>query len=152
MYDFNTFAYTHLQFLPPNNLAHTLSLLAEVLACSPHYAQALRTLRVVGCTTTDVPESCNHETVYKTPDERIMGLLENAPHIYSFTLDVNLTRAIHYFPQTVTALTSLRTIRDLRLMTFLAAGFLAVCNHLLESIPEEKPPEVPAGVPELVRW
>jgi len=82
-----------------------------------------------------------------------MILLENAPHIYSFTLDLNLTRAIHYFPQTLTALTFLRIIRDLRLVTLLATGSLAESNHLLESIPEEKAPEVPAGVlPELVRW
>jgi len=144
MYHFNTFAYTHLQFLPPNSLlslARALSLLAEVLACSPRYAQAVRTLRIVGCTTTDVPESCNHETVYRALDERIMVLLENAPQLYSLTLDLNITRAIHYFPRTLTALARVRTIRDLRLATFLAAGSLVESNQLLESVPEEKPPE-----------
>ncbi|KAH9955302.1 hypothetical protein BC827DRAFT_880535 [Russula dissimulans] len=144
MYGFNMFAYTHLQFLPPNNLlslARALSLLAELLASSPLYAQAVRTVRIVGCTTTDVPEGCNHEAVYRALDERIMVLLGNAPHIYSFTLDLNLTRAIHYFPRTLTTLARVRTIRDLRLATFLAAGSLAESNHLLEYVPEEKPPE-----------
>jgi len=143
MYDLNTFAYTHLQFLPPNSLlslARALSLLAEVLACSPHYAQAVRTLRIVGCTSTDVPERCSHEAVYRALDERITVLLENAPHIYSFTLDLNLTRAIHYFPRTLTTLAQVRTIRDLRLATFLAAGSSAESNLLLENVLEVKPP------------
>jgi len=107
MYTFNTFAYTHLQFLPPNNLfslARSVYQLAEVLACSPQYAEAVRTIRIVGWNTVDIPESCDHETVYKALDEGVTTLLKHASHVYSLTLDLNLTKAINYFPRTFTTL------------------------------------------------
>ena len=123
MHGFITFAYTHLQFLPPNSLfslARSVHQLAEVLARSPRYAEAVRTIHIVGWDTVDVPEGWDYEAVYKALDAGIMALLENAPHINSFTLDLNPTRTINHFPQTFMMLTRVRTIRNLRLATFLA--------------------------------
>jgi hypothetical protein len=143
MYSFNTFAYTHLQFLPPNglfSLARSVHILAEVLARSPRYKEAVRTVRIVGWNANDVPPGYTHEMLYNCLDEGIMTTLENAPHIYLFTLDLNLTRAIHYFPQTFAALSRVRTIHDLRLATFLAPTYTDGNNPLLERIPDEAPP------------
>jgi hypothetical protein len=143
MYSFNTFAYTHLQFLPPNgpfSLARSIYRLSEVIVCSQHYAEAVRTVRIVGWSTIDVPEGYDNETVYKAIDEGITALLENIPHVYSFTLDLNLTKAINYFPKTFTTLTRVRTIRDLRLATFLVPTYTAENNPILGHTPDEAPP------------
>jgi hypothetical protein len=143
MYTFNTFAYTHLQFLPPNNLfslARSVCWLSEVLARSPRYAEAVRTIRIVGWNTVDIPEGFGHEEVYNALDEGVTALLGNAPHVYSFTLDLNPTRAINYFPKTFAKLIWVRTIHDLRLATFLAPTYTAESNPLLERIPNEAPP------------
>jgi hypothetical protein len=131
MYSFNTLAYTHLQFLPPNSLfalSRSIYYLATMLACSPHYAAAVRTACIVGWNTTDIPDGRCHEAVHNALDLGIGILLENVPHIYSFTLDLNRTGAVHYFPQTFTRLTRVRTIRDLRLATFLVPTYIATDN------------------------
>lgn len=143
MYGFNTLTYRHLQFLPPNSLfsiARSVHRLAEVLACSPHYAQAVRTLRIVGWNATDIPEGCSHEMVYKCLDEGVTAILENATHIHWLTLDFELTKAIHYFPKTFATLTRVRTIRTLRLATFLALTHMAENNPMPEYNPGEAPP------------
>jgi hypothetical protein len=143
MYSFNTFTYTHLQFLPPNDLlslARSVYLLAKVLACSPLYREAVRTVRIVGWDATDASDGCTHDMAYKSLDGGIMTVLENAPHIYLLTLDFNQTKAIHYFPQTFATLSRVRTIRDLRLATFLAPTYVAENNPLLERIPDEAQP------------
>jgi hypothetical protein len=139
MYSLNTLAYTHLQFLPPNSLfslSRSIYELATMLACSPHYAAAVRTACIVGWNTTGIPDGHSHKAVHNILDIGIRILLENAPHIYSFTLDLNQTGAVHYFPQTFTSLTRVRTIRDLRLATFLVPSYITVGNdppleHLL---------------------
>jgi hypothetical protein len=143
MYGFNAFAYTHLQFLPPNSLfslARSVYQLAEVLAGSPQYAEAVRTIRIVGWDTVDIPEGYDHETVYKALDEGVTALLKHAPHVYSLTLDLNPTKAINYFPRTFTTLIRVRTIRDLRLATFLVPTYTVETSPLRERIPDEAPP------------
>lgn len=143
MYSFNTFAYTHLQFLPPNSLfslARSIYRLSEVLACSRHYADAVRTVRIIGWNTVDIPEGCTHEAVYRALDDGIAALLEKSPHVYSFILDLNQSKAINYFPKTFTALTLVRTIRNLRLATFLVPSYTAENNPLLAPVPNETPP------------
>ena len=143
MYSFNTFAYTHLQFLPPNSLfslACTVNRLAEVLACTPHYAQAVRTLRIVGWCTVNIPDGYNREKVYNALDGGVNSILKNAPHIHSLTLDFNLSREIHFFPQTFAALAQVRTVRHLRLTPFL----VPMCkpeddNNWQERTPEQAP-------------
>jgi hypothetical protein len=143
MYGFNTFAYTHLQFLPPislYSLARSVYQLAEELARSPSYAEAVRTIRIVGWNTVEIPESCDHETVYKALDEGVTGLLKHAPHVYSLTLDLNPSRAVNYFPKTFAALIRVRTIRDLRLATFLVPTHTVESGSLLEGVPDEAPP------------
>jgi hypothetical protein len=143
MYSFNTLTYRHLQFLPPNSLfslARTVHRLAEVLACSPHYAQAVRTLHIVGWNAADIPDGCSHEMVYTCLDEGVTAILENASHIYWLTLDFELTKAIHYFPKTFATLVRVRTIRTLRLATFLALTHIAENNPLPERNPDEASP------------
>jgi hypothetical protein len=140
MYDFNTFAYTHLQFLPPNSLfslARSIHRLGEVLACSPRYAEAVRTVRIVGWNTIDIPDGIDHQLVYKSLDEGVKTVLENAPQIHGLTLDLDLTKMAHRFLKTFAALTRARTIRNLRLTTFFAPTYH---NPLLEGIPVETPP------------
>jgi hypothetical protein len=66
--------------------------LTEVLACSPLFREAVRTVRIVGWNATDVPDGCNHDIVFKSLDGGIMTILENAPHIYFLTLDLNMTK------------------------------------------------------------
>jgi len=143
MYDFNAFAYTHLQFLPPNSLfslARSVCQLADVLACSPQYAEAVRTIRIVGWNTVDIPEGCDHEAVYKALDEGVTTLLKHASHVYSLALDLNPTKAINYFPKTFTKLIRVRTIRNLRLATFLVPTYTAETSPLRERVPNEAPP------------
>ncbi len=143
MYGFNTFAYTHLQFLPPNDLfslARSIHQLAEVLACSPHYRQAVRSVRIDGWNATNIPDSYDHGMVYKALDEGVMTILKNTPHIYSLTLDLNLTKAIHCFPQTFATLMRVRTIRDLRLAMFLVPMCMDENDPMQEHIPDEAPP------------
>lgn len=143
MYSFNTFAYTHLQLLPPNSLfslAHSVCQLSAVLACSPHYAAAVRTIRIVGWTTPDVPEGCNREVVYQALDEGIVGLLEHGRHVYSLTLDLSLTKTLNYFPKTLSALAQVRTIRDLRLTPFYPPTYAAESSPPLDGVPSEEPP------------
>ncbi|KAI0299033.1 hypothetical protein B0F90DRAFT_1668851 [Multifurca ochricompacta] len=143
MYKFNTFAYTHLQFTPPNtlfSLARSISLLGEVLACSPHYVEAVRTIRIVGWNTMNIPEGWDHDVVYNALDEGIMCLLEYGRHVYSLTLDLSLTKSINYLPKTFTALTRVRTIRDVRLATFLPPTYAPESNPPLSSDPDEEPP------------
>ncbi|KAI0291581.1 hypothetical protein BC826DRAFT_1022611 [Russula brevipes] len=143
MYSFNTLAYTHLQFLPPNGLfalARSIYLLATMLACSPHYAAAVRTVCIDGWNTTDIPEGCSQEAVRSALDTGMRVLLENAPRIYSFTL-LHQTELIHCFPQTFTRLTGMRTIRDLRLATFSVPSYIAMCNDPpLDHFPSEVAP------------
>jgi hypothetical protein len=132
-----------MQFLPPNSLysiARSVHRLAEVLVCSPLYAQAVRTLRIVGWDATNIPEGCSHEMVYKCLDEGVAAILENAPHIHWLTLNFELTKAIHYFPKTFATLARVRTIRTLRLATFLALTHTAENNPLPEYNPDEAPP------------
>jgi hypothetical protein len=143
MYNFNTFAYTHLQFLPPNSLfslARSIHRLSEVLACSPHYAKAVRTVRIVGWNTVDIPEGYAHQAVYRALDDGIAALLEKSPHIYSFALDLDQTKEINYFPRTFTTLIQARSIRDLRLATFLVPSYAAEDKSLLASVPDKAPP------------
>ena len=143
MYIFNTSAYTHLQFLPPNSLfslSRSMYRLSEVLARSRHYAEAVRTVSIVGWNTLDIPESCTYEEVYRTLDDGIAALLEKSPHVFSFTLDLDQSKAINDFPKTFTTLTLVRTIRDLRLATFLVPSYTAENNPLLASVPDETPP------------
>jgi len=144
MYGFNTFAYTHLQFLPPNclfTLARSVHRLAEVLARSPHYAQAVRTMRIIGWNAINVPDGYDQGMVYKALDGGVMTILANAPHIHSLTLDLSLTEAIHCFPQTSATLTRVRTIRNLRLATFFSVPMrMAENDPLLERTPGEAPP------------
>ena len=137
MYDLNTFAYTHLLFLPPNSLfslARSIHRLSEVLARSPRYADAVRTLRIVGWNTIDIPDGVDHHIVYKSLDEGVSSILENAPRIILLTLDFDLTRVIHPFPTTFATLTRVRTMRNLRLATFLTPTYY---NPLL---PVDTPP------------
>jgi len=92
MYDFNTFAYTHLLFLPPNSLfslARSIQRLSEVLARSPRYAEAVRTLRIVGWNAIDIPGSLDPHIVYRSLDEGVSSVLEKAPHIFLLTLDLD---------------------------------------------------------------
>jgi hypothetical protein len=143
MYKFNTFAYTHLTFLPPNNLfslTRSVCQLAGVLACSPHYAEAVRTIRIVGCNPADVPDGWDHEAVYTALDEGVMALLEHGRHAHSLTLDLNLTRMINYFPKTFTKLLAMHTIRDLRLATFKPPSHVPEGIPLPEIVPGEGPP------------
>jgi hypothetical protein len=143
MYDFNTFAYTHLQFLPPNNLfslARSVHLLAEVLARSPRYAQAVRTLCIVGWNAANIPGGYDSEMVYNALDEGVTTILKNAPHIYSLTLDLNLTNAIHRFSQTFATLTRVRTVRNLRLAMFLVPMCTAENDSLQERTLDQAPP------------
>ena len=143
MYSFNTLAYTHLQFLPPNSLfslARSIYQLSEVLACSPHYAEAVRTIRIVGWDTVDIPEGCAHEAVYRALDDGVAALLEKSPHVYSFTLDLEQTKLINYLPKTFTTLILVRTIRDLRLASFLVPSYTVENNPLLVPVPNETPP------------
>lgn len=139
LYDFNKFAYTHLQFLPPNtlfSLARSVHRLAEVLVCSPHYAQAVRTLRIVGWNAINVPDGYDFGMVYKALDEGVTIILNNAPHIYMLTLDLNPTKAIHCFTHTIATLTRVRTIRNLRLATFLVPMCKAENDSLQERTPD----------------
>ncbi|KAI9461962.1 hypothetical protein BJY52DRAFT_168422 [Lactarius psammicola] len=143
MYRFNTFAYTHLQLLPPNSLfslAHTVCQLGAVLASSPHYAAAVRTIRIVGWTTLDVPEGWDREAVYKALDKGIVGLLEYGRHVYSLTLDLNMTMTLNYFPKTLSALAQVRTIRDLRLTPFFTPTYAAESNPSLDGLLGGEPP------------
>lgn len=145
MYRFNTFAYTHLQLLPPNSLfslARTVCKLGAVLVCSPQYAEAVRTIRIVGWTTPDVPEGWDREAVYKALDKGIVGLLEYGRHVYSLTLDLNLTKALNYFPKTLSALAQVRTIRALRLTPFFPPTYAAEpeSGPSLYGVPGDEPP------------
>ncbi|KAF8494404.1 hypothetical protein F5888DRAFT_1805581 [Russula emetica] len=143
MYGFNTFAYTHLRFLPPNSLfslARSVHRLAEVLACSPHYAQAVRTLCIVGWNAINVPDGYDFGMVYKALDEGVTTILKNAPHIYSLILDLNLTKAIHCFSQTLATLTRVRTVRNLRLAMFSLPMCTAENGSLQERTPDQAPP------------
>ena len=141
MYDFITFAYTHLQFLPPNSLfslARSVHRLAEVLACSPHYGQAVRTLSIVGWNAFNVPDGYDIAKVSNSLDEGVAIILKNAPHIYSLTLDLNLTKTVHCFSRTFATLTRVRTVRNLHLATFLASMRMTENDTLqeLERIPD----------------
>ena len=141
MYDLNMFSYTHLQFLPPNSLfflARSVHRLAEVLACSPHYALAVRTLRIVGWNVTNVREGYDIGMVYKALDEGVSIILQNAPQIHSLTLDFSLTKTIHRFSQTSATLARVRTIRNLRLAMFLVP--MAENDSLQERTPDQAPP------------
>jgi hypothetical protein len=143
MYDLNTFAYTHLQFLPPNSLfslARSVHRLAAVLACSPHYARAVRTLWIVGWNSISVPDGHDSRPVYDALDESIAAILKNASHIYSLTLDFNLTKRMHCFSQTFATLTRVRTIRNLRLATFLIPTSMAENSSPQERTPDQAPP------------
>lgn len=143
MYGFNTFAYTHLQFLPPNSLfslARSVHRLAEVLARSPHYAQAVRTLRIVGWNAINVPDGYDFGTVYRALDEGVTTILKNAPLIYSLNLDLSLTKAIHRFSQTLVTLTRVRTVRDLRLVMFSVPMCMAENDSLQGRTPDQAPP------------
>ena len=143
MYNFNTFAYTHLQFLPPNNLfslARSVCQLGQVLACSPHYAEAMRTIRIVGYNTLNIPEGCDSGAVYRALDGGVVALLGHGRHVYSLTLDFNPARAIHCFPQTFTTLLRMRTIRDLRLGPFLPPSYRPESILPQEIVPGEEPP------------
>jgi hypothetical protein len=144
-YNFNTYAYTHLQFLPPNSLfslARSVHRLAEVLACSPNYRQAVRTLHIVGWNALDVPDGYDFGMVYNALDEGVATILKNAPHIYSLTLDLNLTKTIHCFSRTFAALSRVRTVRNLRLAMFLVPMCTAENDSLqeLERIPGDQAP------------
>ena len=144
MYRFNACAYTHLQFLPPNSLfslAHTICQLGAVLAGSPHYADAVRTIRIVGWTTTpDVPEGWDREAVYNALDQGIVGLLQQGPRVYSLTLDLDLTKTLNYLPKTLTALAQVRTIRNLCLTSFLPPTYTTESSPSLDGVPGEEPP------------
>ena len=143
IYRLNTFAYTHLQLLPPNSpfsLAQSVCKLGAVLACSPHYAEAVRTIRIVGWTTPDVPEGWDREVVYDALDKGIVGLLEHGRHVYSLTLDLNLTKTFNYFPKTLSALVHVRTIRDLCLTPFLPPTYTAESASLPPLDSEVPPP------------
>jgi hypothetical protein len=74
--------------------------------------------------------------VYRALDEGVSTILKNAPHIYSLTLDFNLTKSIHCFPQTSSTLTRVRTVRNLRLATFL----VPMCMAENDSLPQERTP------------
>lgn len=127
MYKLNTFAYTHLQLLPPNSLfslALSVCKLGAVLACSPHYAEAVRSIRIVGWTTSNVPSGLDREA-YDALDKGIASLLEHGRHVYSLTLDLNLTKTFNYFPKTLTALAHVRTIRNLCLTPFYPPTYTA---------------------------
>ena len=143
MYRFNTFAYTHIQFLPPNSLfslACSVCHLGAVLAHSPHYADAVRTIRIVGWTTPDVPEGLDREAVYKALDKGIVCLLEYGRRVYSLTLDLNLTNTLNYFPKTLSALAQNRTIRNLCLTPFYPPTYAAESSPPLDGVPGEEPP------------
>jgi hypothetical protein len=143
MYDFNTFAYTHLQFLPPNSLfslASYVHRLAEVLVSSPHYAQAVRTLRIVGWNAINVPDGYTLETVYAALDEGVAAILKNAPQIHSLTLDLNLSKKVHCFPVTFATLARVRTVRNLRLTPFLVPICMAENDNQQGHTPEQAPP------------
>ena len=113
-----------------------------MLACSPHYAEAVRTIRIVGWDTVDLPEDAAHEAVYRTLDYGIATLLEKSPRVYSFALDFSQTKTINYFPRTFTTLIPVRTIRDLRLATFLVPSYTYTgeVNPLLARVPNDAPP------------
>ena len=145
MYGFNTFAYTHLQFLPPNSLfslARSVHRLAEVLACSPHYRQAVRTLRISGWNVINLPDGYDIRVVYNALDEGVTTILNNAPHINSLTLDLILSRGVHRFSRTFATLTRLRTVRNLRLTMFYVPICMAENESLqeLERIPDDQAP------------
>ncbi|KAF8269618.1 hypothetical protein EI94DRAFT_934195 [Lactarius quietus] len=140
MYRFNMLTYTHLQFLPPNtlySLAHTICQLHALLACSPHYAEAVRSIRIVGWTTPDVPEGLDREAVYNALDEGIADLLKCGRNVYSLTLDLNLTKTFNHFPKTLSALAHVRTIRELSLTPFFPPTNMAESNPPLDN---EEPP------------
>lgn len=121
MYSFNEFAYTHLRFLPPNSLyslARSVHRLAEVLRRSPLYAQAVRTLFIVGWNAVNVPDGYDVGVVYNGLDECITTILKNTQNIHLLGLDLNMTRKIHRFSRTFAALTQVRSLRSLRLRMF----------------------------------
>lgn len=145
MYDYNTFAYKYLQFLPPNSLfslARSIHQLAEVLVRSPHYARAVRMLRIIGWNATNIPDGCQCDfgMLYRALDKGVMTILKNAPHISTLTLDFIPTRAIHVFPQTLATLTLVRTVRNLRLAMFLVPMCMAENDSLQERTPDQAPP------------
>ena len=143
MYSFNTFAYTHLQFLPPNSLfslARSVYLLATVLACSPHYAQAVRTLRIVGWNAINVPSGTNLGMAYNALDEGVTTILKNSPNVHSLTLDLNLTKTIHCFPRTFAALTRVHSVRNLCLEMFLVPMCLDENDTVQKRTPDQAPP------------
>ena len=130
MYQLNTLAYTHLEFLPTNSLfslAQTIYQLGTVLACSPHYAGAVRTIRIVGWTSPDVPAGWDGAVVHDALDKGIVCLLEHAAHVCSLTIDLNLTKTINCLPKTFSALaTHARTsIRQLSLTQFAPPTYTA---------------------------
>jgi len=143
MYSLNTFAYAHVQFLPPNSLfslACSVHRLAKVLECSPHYAQAVRTLRIVGWNAINVPDGYDFGMVYNALDESVTTILENAPHIYSLTLDLSLTKTVHSFSQTFATLTRVRTVRNLCLATFSLPMCLAENDSLQDRTTDQAAP------------
>ena len=143
MYKLNTFAYTHLQFLPPNSLyslARSVCQLGALLPCSPHYAEAVRTIRIVGWTTSDVPEGRDREAFYNALDDGIASLLEHGRGIYSLTLDLNLTKTFNYFPKTLTTLAHVRNIRNLSLTPFYPPTYAAQSSTPLPLDGSESPP------------
>jgi hypothetical protein len=143
MYDFNTFAYRYLQFLPPNSLfslACSIHKLAEVLARSPHYARAVRMLCIIGWTGINIPDGYDLRMVYRALDKGVMTILMNAPHISTLTLDFSLTRAIHLFSQTLATLTRVRTVRNLCLAMFVVPMCMAENDTLQERTPDQAPP------------
>ena len=143
LYKFNRFAYTHIQLLPPNSLfslTQSVYQLHAVLASSPQYAEAVRTIMIIGWTTPDVPEYCDRETVYGALDNGIVCLLDHGRHVYSLTLDFNMTKMCNWFPKTLTALANKRTIRDLRLTPFCPPLYATESGPSLDIVPVEEPP------------
>jgi hypothetical protein len=144
-HDFSTFAYMHLQFLPPNSLfslARSVHRLAEVLARSPRYRQAVRTLCIVGWDDLNAPDGYSFGMLYNALDEGVATILENAPCIYSLTLDFDLTKIVHCFSRIFVALSRARTVRHLRLATFLVPMCTAEDESLqaLERVPRDRAP------------
>ena len=86
------------------------------------------------------PTATTSRMVYKFLDEGVTTILKNAPQIYSLTLDLNLTKAIHRFSQTIATLTRVRTVRNLRLAMFLVPVCMAENNSLQEPTPDQAPP------------
>ena len=139
MYQLNMLAYTHLEFLPPNNLfslAQTICQLGALLACSLHYAGAVRTIRIVGWTTPGVPAGWDRAAVHDALDKGIVCLLEHAPHVYSLTIDLSLTETINCLPKTLSALAgNVRTIRQLSLTQFAPPTYAAEAAESSPSLP-----------------